>query len=90
MRFSGRNANRKTYLEVLSDLTNETLERELADEQLGRLLVTTNFTEGNGTGAETMRLLHTTGRGCCGGLARCGLGGELLTWGLACGDVGCW
>jgi len=31
-------------LEVLGDFTNKTLERELADEQLGRLLVTPNFT----------------------------------------------
>ncbi len=37
-------------LEVLGDLTNETLEGQLADEQLGRLLVTTNLTESDGTG----------------------------------------
>ena len=72
----------KTYLEVLSDLTNKTLEGELADEQLGRLLVATNFTEGDGTGAEAVRLLDTTGRGRGLSLAR--LGSELLTGGLAC------
>ena len=70
-------------LKVLRNFADETLEGELADEQLGRLLVTTNFTEGDGAGADTMGLLHAAGRGCCGGLARCGLGGELLTWGLA-------
>ena len=50
----------KTDLEVLSDLTNETLEGELADEQLGRLLVATNLAQGDGTRAEAVRLLHTT------------------------------
>jgi hypothetical protein len=30
----------KTDLEVLSNLTNETLERQLADQEFGRLLVT--------------------------------------------------
>lgn len=49
-----------TYLEVLSDLTNETLEGELADEQLGGLLVATDFTESNGTRPEPVGLLHTT------------------------------
>ena len=52
-----------THLEVLSDLTNETLEGELADEQLGGLLVAPDFTERDGSGPETMRLLDTAGRG---------------------------
>ena len=51
------------HLEVLSNLTNETLEGELADEQLGRLLVATDFTERDGTGPEAVRLLHTTSCG---------------------------
>jgi hypothetical protein len=34
----------KTNLEVLSDLTNEPLEGELADEELGELLVPSDFT----------------------------------------------
>ena len=69
------------YLEVLSNLTNKTLEGELANEQLGRLLVATNFTEGDGTGAEAVRLLDTTGRGRSLSLTR--LGSKLLTGGLA-------
>ena len=36
-------------LEVLGDLTDETLEGELADEQLGGLLVATDLTESDGT-----------------------------------------
>lgn len=36
-------------LEVLGDLSNKTLERKLSDEELGRLLVTTDLTEGDGS-----------------------------------------
>ena len=54
-------AKTKAYLEVLSDLTNKTLEGELPDEELRRLLVATNFTKSDGTRAEAVRLLHTTG-----------------------------
>jgi hypothetical protein len=35
------------------------LEGELSDEELGRLLVATDFTESDGSWAETMRLLDT-------------------------------
>ena len=52
-----------TNLEILSNLTNETLEGELADEQLRALLVATDFTESDGTGPETMGLLHTASGG---------------------------
>ena len=51
-----------THLEVLGDLTDKPLEGQLADEEFRRLLVATDFTECNGTGAETMGLLHTTSR----------------------------
>ena len=36
-------------LEVLGDLTDQTLEGELADEQLSGLLITTDLTESDGT-----------------------------------------
>ena len=39
----------KIRLEVLSNLTNETLEGKLADQKLGGLLVTTDFTQSDGT-----------------------------------------
>jgi hypothetical protein len=52
-----------THFEILSDFTNKTLEGEFADEKLGRLLVPPDFTEGDSTGAETVRLLHTTSCG---------------------------
>ena len=36
-------------LEVLGDFTDQTLEGQLADEELGRLLVATDLTESDGT-----------------------------------------
>merc|ERR1712055_366589 len=73
-------------LEVLSDLTYQTLEGKFADEELGALLVTTDFTEGYGTGPVPVGLLHAScGRGR---FASC-LGGELLAWGLATGGLAC-
>jgi hypothetical protein len=57
------------YLEILCDFTDETLEGELADEQLSGFLVTPDFTESDGSWAETMGLLDTTS--CGGSLARC-------------------
>ena len=54
------NAGDETNLEILGNLTNETLEGELADEQLSGLLVATDFTEGDGTRPETVGLLDTT------------------------------
>ena len=41
----GRSLETKVVLEILSNLTDQTLERKLADEKIGRLLVTTNLTE---------------------------------------------
>ena len=61
----------------MRDLTNQTLEGELADEELSRLLVATDLTESDGAWLISVWLLDTTGRWC--GLAS-GLGGELLTW----------
>ena len=50
-----------THLEVLGDLTNKTLEGELANQELGGFLVTSDFTEGDGSGAEAMGLLDSSG-----------------------------
>jgi hypothetical protein len=69
--------NDGTHLEVLGDFTNEPLEGQLADKQLRRLLVTSDFTESDGSRAETMGLLHTSGS-VGGGLAGGALGGELV------------
>ena len=48
-RADGRALEAEVALEVLRDLTDEALEGELADEELGRLLVTTDLTESDGT-----------------------------------------
>ena len=90
-------------LEVLGDLTHETLEGQLADQELGRLLVATDLTESDGTWLVPVGLLDTAvllladdqdvldgeyePSGWCG-LASC-LGRELLTWGLATSGLAC-
>jgi hypothetical protein len=69
-------------LEVLGDLTDETLEWELSDQELGGLLVPTDLTESDGSGLVSVGLLDTSGGWC--GLSG-GLGSKLLTRGLASG-----
>jgi len=41
-------------LEVLGDLSHQTLEGQLADQQLGGLLITTDLTQSHGTGPGEM------------------------------------
>ena len=76
----GRALEAQISLEVLSDLAHQALERQLADEQLGGLLVATNLTESDRAWTISVRLLNAAGSGrtlaCC-------LGGQLLAWGLA-------
>jgi len=81
----GRRLEAQVGLEVLGDLTNETLEGQLADQELGGLLVTPNLTESDGTGAEPVGLLDTTS-GVHSGLPG-GLGSELLTRSLSSGGL---
>jgi len=112
----------KVGLEVLSDLTDETLEtgekgkrqsvanlifclerqkpassivevevdmmdaRELADEELSRLLVSSNFTEGDRSGSVSVRLLDTTSGGR---RFTSGLGGKLLARSLSSSRLAC-
>lgn len=71
-------------LEVLSDFTNQPLEGKFADEQLSRFLVTTDFSQSDGSRPVTMGFLDTTsGRGTLAS----SLGGQLLTRGLATGRL---
>lgn len=65
-------------------VTYQTLEGELADQQLGALLVTTDLTQSDGTRLVAVRLLDTSGGGR--GLAG-SLGGELLAGSLATGGL---
>ena len=62
-------------LEVLGDLPDQALEGQLADEQLGGLLVAADLSQSHGTGAVPVGLLHSAGgRGALTG----SLGGQLL------------
>ena len=77
----GRRLETQIGLELLGDLTNQTLEGQLPDQQLGGLLEPSDLTKGDGTGLKAMRLLDSTrGRG---GLLPGGLGGDRLTGSLS-------
>merc|ERR1740123_2739218 len=71
-------------LEVLGDLPDQTLEGELADEQLGGLLVATDLTESDGAGPVAVGLLDSPGGGS--GLPG-SLGGQLLAGSLSSGGL---
>ena len=73
----------KTNLEVLRNFTDKPLEGQLADEELGRLLVAADLAQRDRAGAEAVRLLHAARRRRLVRLAR-RLGGELLAGRLAC------
>ena len=73
----------KVGLEVGSDFSDESLEWELSNEELGRLLILSDHSKSNGTWSESMGLLDTTG-GWDGGLG--GLG-DHLSWGLGSGSL---
>ena len=86
----GGSLESKIILEVLGDLTYEALEGQLADEELRGFLVSTDFTESDGSWSVAVRLLDSSGswRALTGGL-----GGKLLarcftTSGLPCGLLG--
>ena len=82
----GRALETEIRLEILGNLTNQALERELADQEFRRLLVTTDLTKGHSSRSVSVGLLHTAGGRC--GFA-CRLGGELLTGRLATGRFAC-
>ena len=58
----GRALEAQIGLEVLSDLPNETLEREFTNQQLGTLLVATDLSQGDCPWPVTMGLLHSARR----------------------------
>ena len=69
-------------LEVLGDFSHQTLEGQLADEELSALLVTTDLTESDGSWPVTVGLLHSAGGW---GTLTCGLGGQLFAGSLSSG-----
>ena len=80
----GRALETQVGLEVLGDLTDQTLEGQLADEELGGFLVSSDLTESDGAGPVSVGLLHTAGGGCR--LPR-SLGGQLLARSLSSGGL---
>lgn len=52
---NGRGLEAQVGLEVLGNLTNQTLEGKLADQKLSGLLVATNLTQSDGTCNELVR-----------------------------------
>ena len=65
------------------DLTDESLEGELSDEELGGLLETSDLTESDGTGSESVGFLNTVGGGL--GLLGSSLVSDVLSWVLGAG-----
>ena len=64
-------------LEILSDFSHKTLEGQLADQQLGGFLVTTDLTKSHCTRPVTMRFLDSAGGRSA--LTSC-LCGKLFSW----------
>ena len=77
-------------LEVLGDFTDQALEGQLADQQLGALLVATDLTESDGTWPVTMGLLDTSGGwgALAGSLGSQLFAGSLSSGGFASGLLG--
>ena len=71
-------------LEGLGEFADESLEGELSDEKLGRLLVSSDLSESDGSRSESVGLLDATGCRC----ALLGsLGGELLSRSFTSGGL---
>ena len=86
----GHNSRRlesQVGLEVLGDFSDQSLEGQLSDQELGRLLVLSDFSEGDGTGPVSVGLLDTSS-GRLSGLSG-SLGGELLSRSLTTGGLSC-
>ncbi len=67
-------------LEVLCDLSDESLEGELSDEELGGLLVSSDLSESNSSRSISVGLLHAA---VLGSSLSSGLGADVLSGGLA-------
>ena len=82
----GRALEAEVSFEVLSDLTDKTLEGELADEKLGRLLVSSDLTESDSSWPISVGLLDSSS-----GWSRFSgsLGGQLLPGSLSSGGFSC-
>ena len=86
----GRALESQIGLEILSDLTDQTLEGKLADQKLGGLLVSPDLTESHGTRSVPVWLLHTpSGRsGLPSSFGSQLLPGSFTSSGFTCGLLG--
>ena len=73
-------------LEVLSDLTDQTLEWEFPDQQLGAFLVSPDLTKSDSSGPVPVGFLNSTGGW---GTLTSGFGGQLFTWSLTSSRFSC-
>lgn len=60
---NSRGLEAQIVLEVLCNLTNQTLKGQLADKELSGLLILADLTKGDGSGTIAMRLLNASGGG---------------------------
>jgi predicted secreted protein len=61
---NGRALETQVGFEVLSDFSNQALERQFANQQFGTLLVTTDFTKGHRSGPVTVRFFDAASCWC--------------------------
>ncbi len=81
---NGAGLESQISLEVLGNFSDKTLEGELTDQKLGRLLVASDLTESNCTGPIPVGFLDTTGgRGRFSG----GFGSQLLAGSFSSGGL---
>jgi len=73
---NGRTLETEVSLEVLSDFSHETLERQFPNKELRGLLVSSDFSKGYSSRPVTMRLLDTSSRW---GRLSSGFGCQLLS-----------
>lgn len=80
----GRALEAEISLEVLCDFTDQTLEWQFPDQKLSALLVTSDFTESDGSWPVSVWFLNTTGGW---GALTGSLGSQLLSWSLSSGGL---
>jgi hypothetical protein len=82
----GGSLESEIVLKVLSNFSDQSLERKLADQQLSALLILSDFSESDGSWAISVGLLDSSGSG---GRLSGSLGGELLSRSLSSGRLSC-
>ena len=78
----GRGLESEVVLVLRGDFSDESLEGKLSDEELSRFLESSDFSESDGTGSESVGLLETTGGV---GLLDGALVGDVLSGGFSSG-----